>query len=536
MTAPPPAPPTADAAPPARKRRRGLVWGLIVLAGIIVLVASLSVWVQRQALDTDSWTNTSASLLEDDQVRRRSPCTSSTSVRERRRPRARLEARLPEGAQALAPTLAAAIRGPAQNAVERLLDRPRTQAAWKNLNRIAHERLIAVLEGNPRKNVSTENGNVVLDLRSFVVDIGAEPRPRGTSGRGASSRRRPGDDPGVGSARHGTEGGQGDQGAQLGVRDRRVRALGRRALACGRLASGRAARDRSEPAAGRAARARRPSTGGGTTSSTRSRRPARPGTRGTGSGSSPARSWPRSAGPASSTGSRSSSARGSQARAATPSRAAPTWHRPWSAVPSRRGSSSASRSCSSSGGLRRRPSARCSACSCSRLWSRLASPRSYARSAPSRPASRRRSTHRRLPRRRSRQSEARKGFLSGPGRDRTCDLGIKSPLLYQLSYRPAILLVGKGYAEGSAVEERQAALERGDDPTRRSTPVARPSTAAPTTSRSGTSSAGPTRSTPTRSSPRARRGASRSSAVGLRTVGRAPTRPAGARRGGAGRR
>ena len=24
----------------------------------------------------------------------------------------------------------------------------------------------------------------------------------------------------------------------------------------------------------------------------------------------------------------------------------------------------------------------------------------------------------------------------GPDRDRTCDLGIKSPLLYQLSYRP----------------------------------------------------------------------------------------------------
>ena len=29
------------------------------------------------------------------------------------------------------------------------------------------------------------------------------------------------------------------------------------------------------------------------------------------------------------------------------------------------------------------------------------------------------------------------GFFDGPGRDRTCDLGIKSPLLYQLSYRPA---------------------------------------------------------------------------------------------------
>src|SRR4051794_18265548 len=33
-------------------------------------------------------------------------------------------------------------------------------------------------------------------------------------------------------------------------------------------------------------------------------------------------------------------------------------------------------------------------------------------------------------------------YCDGPGRDRTCDLGIKSPLLYQLSYRPRGL--GKG--------------------------------------------------------------------------------------------
>jgi hypothetical protein len=31
----------------------------------------------------------------------------------------------------------------------------------------------------------------------------------------------------------------------------------------------------------------------------------------------------------------------------------------------------------------------------------------------------------------------------GPGRDRTCDLGIKSPLLYQLSYRPAVPIEAK---------------------------------------------------------------------------------------------
>ena len=51
------------------KRRRLLVWGLIVLAAIVVLVASLTVWVKRQALDTDAWTTASASLLQDEKVR-----------------------------------------------------------------------------------------------------------------------------------------------------------------------------------------------------------------------------------------------------------------------------------------------------------------------------------------------------------------------------------------------------------------------------------------------------------------------------------
>jgi hypothetical protein len=40
----------------------------------------------------------------------------------------------------------------------------------------------------------------------------------------------------------------------------------------------------------------------------------------------------------------------------------------------------------------------------------------------------------------------------GPGRSRTCDLGIKSPLLYQLSYRPAEASVdaGRGYSASAA--------------------------------------------------------------------------------------
>lgn len=58
--------------------------------------------------------------------------------------------------------------------------------------------------------------------------------------------------------------------------------------------------------------------------------------------------------------------------------------------------------------------------------------------------------------------------LDGPGRDRTCDLGIKSPLLYQLSYRPFASILeamSKGYMEGPAAEAAEArrdAMERGE--------------------------------------------------------------------------
>ena len=54
--------------PPTRGRRI-LVWGLVALAMLLVLVCSLTVWVQRQALDTDNWVDLSTELLENDDVR-----------------------------------------------------------------------------------------------------------------------------------------------------------------------------------------------------------------------------------------------------------------------------------------------------------------------------------------------------------------------------------------------------------------------------------------------------------------------------------
>jgi hypothetical protein len=151
-----------------------LVWGLIVLALVVLIVASLTVWVRRQALNTDAWTKTSSSLLQDEQIRAALAVYLVDQLYARGDIEGRLAANLPAGLQGLAAPFAGAIRGPAQQTAEAFLGRPRVQTAWEDANRLAHERLLAVLNGHPRDNVSTANGDVTLDLRPMVVSVGGE--------------------------------------------------------------------------------------------------------------------------------------------------------------------------------------------------------------------------------------------------------------------------------------------------------------------------------------------------------------------------
>src|SRR3954447_25267285 len=49
--------------------RTVIVWLLIVLASLSALTASLTVWVKRQAFNTDAWVKASDQVLDDPQVR-----------------------------------------------------------------------------------------------------------------------------------------------------------------------------------------------------------------------------------------------------------------------------------------------------------------------------------------------------------------------------------------------------------------------------------------------------------------------------------
>jgi hypothetical protein len=156
------------------RARSILVWGLVALGALILLVGSLTVWVKRQALDTDAWVNASTRLLADPDVRSALSIYLVDQLYEYGDVEERLEERLPTNLAGLAGPIAGSLRSPAEEAVDRLLESPRFQALWEDVNRIAHQTLLRILEDETRAGVSTAEGNVTLDLRTFLVTIGDE--------------------------------------------------------------------------------------------------------------------------------------------------------------------------------------------------------------------------------------------------------------------------------------------------------------------------------------------------------------------------
>src|SRR6266498_2628804 len=156
-------------------RRGVLVWSLYVLATILLFVSSLTVWAEVQLLNNQAWANSSTQLLANDEVRGAIAQKLSDGLFERVDVEAQLRERLPPRAKGAAGALAATLQntvGP--EAADKLLQRPRVQTLWQNLNKRAHAGVVKVLEGEDigkNGNVSTANGAVTLDLRPAITKL-----------------------------------------------------------------------------------------------------------------------------------------------------------------------------------------------------------------------------------------------------------------------------------------------------------------------------------------------------------------------------
>jgi hypothetical protein len=165
---------TAQTPAPLSKKRRILIWTLVVGASVIALVSILTTWVNRQMLDNSAWNKATTQVIEDPQVQSSIATYTVNQLYENINVAQALANRLPPTLQPLAPTLAGALQQPATRSVTGALTRPRIQQLFIQVSAIAHQKLVNVLENKTGHGISTGNGDVTLDLHQFVVEIGTE--------------------------------------------------------------------------------------------------------------------------------------------------------------------------------------------------------------------------------------------------------------------------------------------------------------------------------------------------------------------------
>lgn len=151
--------------------RRWLAWTVLALAIVVIVLSSLTVWVKRQALDTDNWVDVSGRLLENDDVRQVVAADLTDALFTNTDVQAQLQRALPPRFDTLAVPATGLLRQAAYTSALQLLRSPSVQVLWKEANRRAHRNLIAVLDGKPTGVLTADRDSVVLDLRPLVAEL-----------------------------------------------------------------------------------------------------------------------------------------------------------------------------------------------------------------------------------------------------------------------------------------------------------------------------------------------------------------------------
>src|SRR5262245_8240678 len=168
MSAQPEAVPATPARKQSRKRAAG-VWIVLVIAGLLLLLSSFAVWINRVALNTSVFADTSSSLLDDPAIRTAVANRAVDELFANVDVQEEVQAQLPSGYKGLAGPATAGLRQASYQIVNRALEQPRFQALFKVAVEESHKTLVQVLEGGGQ-NVSTQNGEVVLNLRPIVEE------------------------------------------------------------------------------------------------------------------------------------------------------------------------------------------------------------------------------------------------------------------------------------------------------------------------------------------------------------------------------
>lgn len=155
-------------APKAARPRRGVVFALIAVASIVAFLAVFAVWAKRQLLESETWTNTSTQLLEDEDIQTAVATFTVDTLFTNVPVEEQVQAALPPRAAPAAGPIAAAIRQLANTLALRALQSPKVQELWEEANQRAHSQLLNVVEKGGSEDVTLDLGDIVNQLGEQV--------------------------------------------------------------------------------------------------------------------------------------------------------------------------------------------------------------------------------------------------------------------------------------------------------------------------------------------------------------------------------
>jgi len=160
----------SEAAPPTRRNHSGWVKALVITASLLTVVAIFSAWVQRQALNSGEWVNTSGKLLDQSEIRDALSVYAVDQLYANVNVEKEVKGLLPADLKAISGPASSGLREVAVKGAQQALGTARFRDAWTRANEIAHRTLIKVVEDKGNV-VGTGGGDVTLRLRPLIIQV-----------------------------------------------------------------------------------------------------------------------------------------------------------------------------------------------------------------------------------------------------------------------------------------------------------------------------------------------------------------------------
>jgi hypothetical protein len=148
------------------RRRKAAVWVLIAVSTVVLLVATLTVWVKREVLDTNNFTASTTELMRNPKVQSALATFLVDQIYQNVDVKADLQRQLPNNLRGLAGPAAAALNDYGTRAATRLLGTNAVINLVQTATRLAHTQFLRIVDEKPGA-----GQKVYLQLRPVVLRL-----------------------------------------------------------------------------------------------------------------------------------------------------------------------------------------------------------------------------------------------------------------------------------------------------------------------------------------------------------------------------